>query len=551
MFSYISQNTIAQNYAKIDVALQQEMILRDSTELIRINIILNQQYDQAEMRSKSSVYRTKEQKRSFVIDELKSFSKEEQQGLMNLLSTMPDVSDVQTFWIANLINCYANIEAIEEITLHPDVLLIGFDKDENVLPEKNLIHAAPTRGITYNILKVQADKVWASGYEGDGVIVAVLDTGINYDHDDLKNNMWSHPDFPYHGYNFVDNNNDPMDDNGHGTHVAGTVAGDGASGSQTGIAPKAKIMALKVLDWAPVSVWVSGIEFAIEYGAHILNLSLGYINWINDGIYETYSLILRNAMVNVLEVGVIAAVAAGNEGDLIEFMRPPKNVRTPGNCPPPWLHPDQITTGGLSAVVCVGVTDIDDNIWYSIGGASSIGPVTWQDIEEYEDYPYKPGMGLIRPDVCAPGEDIKSLDCWDNSGYVTYYGGWTSMATPCVAGVMALMLSANQELTPAQICEILETTAVRLPDISSPKNNTFGSGRVDAYAAVLTILCMRDLPTEEVIISQNTAWSESKCAIGTYIVNNGATLTITSEIKCSPNTKFIVEPGGSLIYLNR
>ena len=93
----LCQNIIAQNYAKIDVDLQQEMMLRDSADLIRINIILNQQYDQMEMRSKSSVYRTKEDKRSFVISELKRFSEETQLGIMELLSTMTDVSEIQSF----------------------------------------------------------------------------------------------------------------------------------------------------------------------------------------------------------------------------------------------------------------------------------------------------------------------------------------------------------------------------------------------------------------------------------------------------------------------
>jgi subtilisin family serine protease len=397
--------------------------------------------------------------------------------IMNYLTSFSEngqVSEITSYWIVNFINCYANIETIEILSLHPDVLIIGFDKEINILPEEKSVPADQTREITYNILKVQADQVWALGYEGEGVVVAVLDTGVNYYHNDIKNNMWTHPDFPYHGYNFVHNNNNPKDDNGHGTHCAGTVAGDGTAGSQTGVAPRAKIMAVKVIGGgAPVSVWCSGIEFSVENGAHILNLSIGKAYEFGD--YYVNSFMLRNAMVNTLEAGVIASVAAGNEGNSEGFAKNPipQNIRTPGNCPPPWLHPDQTTTGGTSAVVSVGATNANDSIVYSVLWASSIGPVTWQSVSGYNDYPYYTGMGLIRPDVCAPGASIKSLALGDINGYD--YRGGTSMAAPCVAGVMALMLSANPELTPAEICEILETTAISLPNSNSLKNNTYGS----------------------------------------------------------------------------
>lgn len=102
---------------------------------------------------------------------------------------------------------------------------------------------------------------------------------------------------------------------------------------------------------------------------------------------------------------------------------------------------------------------------------------------EYGDYPYTAGstteIGLIRPDICAPGVQIKSLDSNNINGYTLMDG--TSMATPLVAGTIALMLSKNKELTPAQIDQILETTAVKLTD---HKSNDFGSGRLDALAAV-------------------------------------------------------------------
>ena len=513
------QGIAAQINAKIDVDLRQEMSLRRANELIRINIILNQQYDQVEMRIKSSVFPKKKDKRTFVESELKRFSKETQRGVMNLLSTMPSVSKLQSYWIANFINCYASIEVIEKLSLHPDVLIIGFSKNEYLLPETQSPRTtSQSREITYNVLKVNADVVWMLGYEGEGIVVAILDTGVNYEHLDLQDNMWEHLDFPNHGYNFADNNNNPMDDHGHGTHCAGTVAGNGTAGSQTGMAPKAKIMALKVLDsWGygdPSNV-CSAMEFATEHGAHVLSMSIG---WASPT--SATRLLYRNAMVNLLEAGIIAAVAAGNEGDWLNWFPIPQNVRTPGDCPPPWLHPDQTTIGGLSAVVSVGATDIND----AIAIFSSRGSVTWQSISGYSDYPYSPGMGLIRPDVCAPGVDIKSCSLFDNSGYFDDSG--TSMATPCVAGVMALMLSKNPDLTPAEILEILETTAVRLPNLSSPKNNIFGSGRIDALAAVQAV-CINSFINQTV--------STNVTIVGCDILNvenvtitSGATVIITA-----------------------
>jgi subtilisin family serine protease len=166
-------------------------------------------------------------------------------------------------------------------------------------------------------------QVWDMGFTGQGIIVAVLDTGVNYNHEDLEDNMWTHPEFPFHGWSFVNNNNNPMDYNGHGTHCAGTVAGDGSAGSQTGMAPSAKIMALQVLGGSgggtESGVW-EAIEFSVEYGAHVMSLSLGW-----QHVWNPDRASWRNAMDNALAAGVIASVASGNEGG----SNTPSNVRTP------------------------------------------------------------------------------------------------------------------------------------------------------------------------------------------------------------------------------
>ena len=270
-----------------------------------------------------------------------------------------------------------------------------------------------------------------------------------------------------------------MDDGGHGTSCAGIVAGNGSSGSQTGVAPGAQIMAIKVLQasgsGSEIRVW-NGIQFAVENGAHVLSLSLGWKNWYNPD-KATW----RNIMNNTLAAGVIASVAAGNDGAFnVPPYNVPYNIQTPGNCPSPWLHPDQTLFGGISAVVCVGATQTNDTIAYS----SSIGPTTWQTVNPYNDYPYEPEMGLIKPDIVAPGIDVLTLSHANISGYKLF--GGTSATTPCVAGVMALIISKNPDISPLEISQVIEETATTLSS-TTVKNNVYGSGLINAISAVNAI----------------------------------------------------------------
>lgn len=177
---------------------------------------------------------------------------------------------------------------------------------------------------------------------------------------------------------------------------------------------------------------------------------------------------------------IVTAVCAGNIRYMQNWVQIPRNIYSPGDCPPPYLHEDQmVNAGGTSCVISVRAVDYNDSITYF----SSEGPSIWADVAPYNDYPYTLGspteIGLIRPDVCAPGLNIKSLNYSDDNGYCYMEG--TSMATPCVSGTIALMLSKNHELTPAQIEKILERTAVKLTE---HKSNDYGSGRLDALAAV-------------------------------------------------------------------
>jgi hypothetical protein len=448
-------------------------------EFIDINITLKEQYDH-NILYKNSREIPQGQRRQFVISQLKEFSHYHQATLLSYLEAMQKqgkVKDIQHYWIGNLINCKVAPSVIQDLILRDDLLQIDFNQERQVISLEDL-HKETTEVIknisstlAWNVWQVKANQVWEKGFTGQGVVVGVLDSGINYHHNDLAGRMWINPEYPNHGYNFVGNNHQTMDYLGHGTHVAGTISGTGLSGTKTGVAPGAKIMAVKVLgntgSGTEAGVW-AGIQFAVEQGADIINLSLGWkYSWNPDrGMW-------RIVMNNTLSAGVIAAVASGNEGT--SGPNAPNQVRTPGDIPPPWTHPDQTLTGGNSAVVSVGSTTNTD----ALSSFSSKGPSTWSNISPFHDYQFNPGLGLIRPDVSAPGSVITSLAHDNNSSYAVMNG--TSMATPAVAGIMALMISKNPELSPEQISQILEESSVSL---SSSKSNSFGSGRVDALAAI-------------------------------------------------------------------
>ncbi|MCF7858645.1 MAG: S8 family serine peptidase [Candidatus Cloacimonetes bacterium] len=478
--------------------LTEKMNDSSDNEFIKVNIFLEETYPPQKLISESSGL-AKLDKRQYVTSTLKEFSVTSQSDLicfLNEMKTASEVKNIKQLWIVNVVNCEMTKNAIEILTTREDIRSIDYDEKRNILltptvnknVSKYLHEQRDCREITWNVLKVNADDVWSQGYDGSGVIVAVLDTGVNYNHVDLNDHLWSHPDYPNHGYDFVNNDDNPMDDHGHGTHCAGTVAGDGTAGSQTGMAPEASVMCVKLLDSSggglESACW-SGVEFAVDNGADVLSMSFGWQHsWGTDRASW------RNAMDYVYAAEVFASVAAGNEGAQ-QFSYPiPDNVRTPGDCPPPWLHPDQTLSGGFSSVVCIGATDYNDNL----AGFSSRGPVTWEAIAPYNDYTYSPEMGLIRPDISAPGDNIKSLAYYSNTGYEDGWSG-TSMATPAVAGIIALMLSKDYSLTPTQIDQIIEEN---VEVAQNPKNNNYGSGRIDALNSINAITEPNTPPNEPV-----------------------------------------------------
>lgn len=522
----LSCNGYAQKstFNKITTELQEELDKRPSADkTFSIIITMTDEYDQVLMANEIQHMKSKE-RRIHVVDKLKQFSKVSQSDLLQLLNEgvkSEIVKDVKSFWLFNGLSCTTTREMIETLAQRKDIAVIDLDRIV-MLPdnEKATEVTEAIRDLAWHVSQVHANDVWTyngeSGYDGTGVIVAIIDTGVNYNHIDLVDHMWDGgTEYPNHGYDFQSNDNDPMDENGHGSHCAGITAGDGTSGTQTGIAPNATIMALKVFGasgGASTDDILNAMEFAVEREANIVSMSLGASGDSGHAYY-------RQAFVNMMNANVVAAVAAGNDGQKYGTYSLPTNIGSPGNCPSPWHNPDQTLSGGQSAVITIGASNRNDRKTTF----SSFGPVTWGNVNGYSDYPYTAGStsetGLIKPDIITPGADIVSCNYSTNNGLVSKMG--TSMATPLAAGIMALMLQANPNLTPAQIDEILETTAFPV-DYRTTKNNYTGAGRADALACIDAIFTQATKPTNLILEpcggNVTLTWTASTTAPNGYCI---------------------------------
>ncbi len=461
--------------------LQHEMALAGDDDLLPVFVLVQGGLDDSWIGSVTAGM-TRAERQAFVVDALQDIAGVSQAGVLDEIGRWDEgsVSGTQSHWLANAVYCEASPALITALAARTDVLLVESAAD----PHAGLIEPVdrhPATGgeldkaIVWSVTKINADDVWALGYDGTGVVVGVIDTGTDYEHTDLANQMWD--DGSGHcGYDFYNDDWDPMDDYGHGTHVSGSVLGDGTGGTQTGVAPGAQCMALRINYYSGgENTWVEAMEFGTSYGAAVLTMSLGSSHGNTT---------LRNAEANLLTAGVFHSVAAGNSGSSAG------TILSSGDAPPPWFHPQQVQHGGQTAVVTVGATDSGDTVAYF----SSRGPVTW-----WPDYTV--AAPLIDPDISGPGVGVISTS-W-GGGYESMDG--TSMATPHVAGVAALMLDANPNLTVSQIDQIMEQTALDL--LPAGKDNATGSGRIDALAAVQAAIAVGVETALEPVVAPGLAMS--------------------------------------------
>lgn len=471
----------------IGPSLQGYLSQASPNQKLPVIIALKQQADNVAL-ERACADKTKEQRWGYVVSELKRLSDVTQRDLLTYLASEErsgKAVKVNGFWIVNAVYCEATPEVIQALVKRPEVYYADYDLiySPNIL---NLDKAGRATGAgsekpprvnlrEWNVTIVGADSVWRLlGNYGEGVIVGEIDTGMNYLHWDLRNHLWTSAQYPNPGWNFEFNNNDPMDINGHGTHVAGTVSSDGSAGDTCGMAPRARNMICRVRTQADSiaenQVWAAQ-QFCVAppldptNHAQLITMSLGWMY-----AWAPRLALWRQSVTSVATAGLPFLIAAGNE----RSTPPPQSLRVPGSVPGPWKHPAE-APGGLGGAISIAATDLND----VIATFSSQGPVTWSTVPPYNDYPNPPG--LIKPDVAAPGVNITSCDYANVSGYASGWSG-TSMATPCVAGVVALMLKKNPNLLPWQVDSLLQMNVRPLG--AQPKNNDFGTGRISAYKAV-------------------------------------------------------------------
>jgi len=375
--------------------------------------------------------------------------------------------------------------ALAALANHPRVAQVSDDRP--------IAGAMERTGATVGATAVR----WDLGYDGTGVGVAIIDSGAAAAHDDLVGSNGASLIDRF--VDFVDGQDSAYDDYGHGTHVAGIIAGSGydSDGARSGIAPGVRLTVLKVLDNRG-NGRISNVIAALDYiVAHKDELNIRVVNLsIATGVYESYATDpLTVAAESVVQNGIVVVAAAGNNG------RGPNGRIRHGGVTAPGNAPSVLTVGASSHM---GTLDREDD---TIASFSSRGPAAI-------DYGAK-------PDLVAPGVGIESLSDAGSTlystrsryllrgtvatSYLPYLSlSGTSMAAPVVTGVVALVLQANPSLTPNAVKAILQYTAERHGGYDPL---TEGAGFLNALGAVQ--LAQYLLSPSADAYPDDTSWSKT------------------------------------------
>lgn len=460
--------------AKVD----QELLAASNSAQFEFILFLS---DQADL-SGASEQKTKQEKGEYVYQQLITAARRSQGPILQYLSEQG--AEFRTFWVANMIwvrgdgqvlRTLAVREDIAHIYANPQVKLV----DPHDVPESLQQQTVDAPG--WNISKIHAPEVWSQGFRGQGITIGGQDTGYEWDHPALKNQYRGWDDAAAdHNYNWHDaihvgsgnpcgsDAQEPCDDHhlGHGTHTMGTMVGEEADlSNQIGVAPGAKWIGCRNMDQGVGSP----ATYAECYQWFIAPTDLMNLNpdpsKAPDVINNSWScpvgegcsdpLVLLPVVEAVRAAGILTVHSAGNSGPTCSSVNTPSAI--------------------YEASFTVGNTDRYDQISVS----SSRGPVTID------------GSGRIKPDVSAPGTSIRSSI--PGGGYGTLSG--TSMAGPHVAGLAALLLSAQPGLIGHvdQVERLIRSSTVPVSSNSNCggildtvyPNNSSGWGRVDALNALL------------------------------------------------------------------
>lgn len=369
-----------------------------------------------------------------VVDTLRDTSEKSQENLISFIERKVkdgDISEYNSFFIINSIYIKGKAELIEKIARRSDVESIRLnhtiisDKEENIKHKNTLAEA----GVPWNLESIQADRVTKTGKD---IVVGIIDSGVNANHPELQDAL-----LPGGFKDFVEpTNTEPIDETGHGTHVAGTILG-----RTIGIAKDAKLIVARVFNKegeASDDGLLAAGQWILEKKPQVVNNSWGGNR--DDSFYDDIVKKWKAA-------GIVPIFSAGNTGSY--------NAGGEGSIGSPASLEDSFSVGAL--------TKDDKLAKFSLRGPSKL-------------------TNKFKPEISAPGVNILSADY--KGGYVLKTG--TSMAAPHVSGAVALILEANRNLTVDKVEEILKSTATPLTDdhyISSP-NMGYGYGKLNVFKAV-------------------------------------------------------------------
>jgi len=426
-------------------------------------------------------------RRRALVDALRARAETQQSGVRAWLDAQGIA--YRPYWIANVVLANVSMRDLKALAARREVARI----ETNPVMSSHLPRPAPggndapasVESIAWGVNKINAPLVWAAGFNGQGVVIGGEDTGYQWDHPALKphyrgwNGTTADHNYSWHDaiHDSVGNpcGNDtvaPCDDFGHGTHTAGTFAGDDGATHQIGVAPGAKWVGCRNMDdgngtparyiecmqWMLAPTDLADANPNPDLAPDVISNS-----WTcTEGEGCTTGNEINAAVRNLIDGGIFFVAAAANDG-------PSCNTIT--NAP-----------AIFNMSFTIGATDSSD----ALAGFSSRGPVLSRPR-------IGPNIQKIKPDVSAPGVSVPSA--WPPNSYTNLDG--TSMATPHVAGTAALLMSANPALKghPDMLADILRSTAVTVgvtdpvnqacggtPRTTWP-NNMMGHGRIDAFAA--------------------------------------------------------------------
>ncbi len=484
---------------------------------------------------------TKEEKGQFVYERLTATAQATQPAVLYTLGQFG--AQHQSFWVTNAIWAKGGLDVVQAVASRPEVAYVypsggGRLKlppveqpltSTNSVSTTNLTTADPNPEA--NLINVNADDVWARGILGKGAVVAGADTGVAWQHAAIKNQYrgWNAAtQTANHNYNWHDSihapntvcngdTTEPCDDHDHGSHTVGTMVGDDGGANRIGMAPEAQWIAcrnmtegagavptyMECMQWFIAPTDGAGLNPNPSKAPHVINNSWGcYEGCPPPALQDT----LRASRA----AGIFYAVSAGNDGSS------PLGVANTGQV---ICHSITTPLARYPEAFTVGSTDHrTDSISYFSSRGSVLGD------------PTSP-LGLMKPNISAPGSGIRSSV--KNGSYASFSG--TSMAGPHVAGLVALLVSANPRLAGMvdRLEDIIEASAIRKTTSeacggesnTAIPNNTYGWGRIDALRAVLAALA----PTA----NNDVATTVESTAVRINVLANdsdpdGDPLTITS-----------------------